>query len=87
MRTVHKYPLLSQGGNPLPIPVTAKVLLLAEQHGQLVLWVEVDLNHVVVSPRTFRIFGTGFDIPEGYEHRGSTMTTEGYLWHVYEELA
>lgn len=37
--------------------------------------------------RVFRVFGTGFDIPDGYEYRGTAITAEGALvWHLFERL-
>lgn len=47
-------------------------------------WVEyADGAPTVV--RTFEVFGTGHELPDGARHVGSTARTEdGFVWHLYE---
>jgi hypothetical protein len=34
--------------------------------------------------RTFRLFGTGHEIPDGWTHRG-TVSGDVFVWHLYEK--
>ena len=36
--------------------------------------------------RHFRIFGTGYSIPEGYEYIGTTLD-DLFVWHLFEKVA
>jgi hypothetical protein len=87
MRTVFKYPIPATGDVRIELPMNAKLVLCDTQGASFnpVLWFEIerDNDHEM---RTFRVFGTGHDIPDGYEHMGSVnheMT--GLVWHVYEK--
>jgi hypothetical protein len=82
MRKVLKYEI--DPGNQLDItlPADAFVVLVAEQYGKLTLWFDTAMEG---KARTFEVFATGQEIPEGYIHRGSAVCAGGYLiWHVYE---
>ena len=60
-----------------------KVIHVEKQHDQICMWVEVDKSIEHFPYRTFRVFGTGWDIIDGYEHRG-TWLDGAYVWHLYE---
>lgn len=57
---------------------------VADQHGELTLWGEVenDLKHC---ERRFEIYGTGHRINDGNRYIGSAVVGR-YVWHVYEVL-
>lgn len=49
------------------------------------LWFEVDPSRAPANA-TFRVFGTGHEIPDKCVHRGSVVINP-FVWHVYEEIA
>ena len=88
MKTVHKYKLkLTWEEQELQLPFAAKILSIQIQEGiGLRLWALVDpaLDYVV---RRFRVFGTGYPIPNNtpstYRHL-ATVQDGGFVWHVFE---
>ena len=52
------------------------------QHGTTTLWIEVT-DALVAKRRTFCIFGTGHEIPDGAVYVGTCMDRE-FVWHLYE---
>lgn len=66
--------------------VPSKVVHVGMKQGDVCIWVEqIDPASVglLLTERTFRVFGTGHPIPEGYHHHGSVVDG-GFVWHVYE---
>lgn len=49
------------------------------------LWCEVHPNGNTVE-RTFCLFGTGWNVPDGYEYLG-TLTDRVWVWHLYEKTS
>lgn len=42
-------------------------------------------DDVAATARTFEVFGTGHDLPDGAVWRGTTARTpDGFVWHLYE---
>ncbi len=40
------------------------------------------------TPRRFRVYGTGHDIPNTNQHVGSTVSVSGtFVWHLFEGCA
>src|SRR6187455_1333368 len=85
MRTVHKFTLLHDGGdNRIEMDRAGGILMVAEQNYLTTLWVCVD-TEAPTAVRTFRVFGTGHPIPEGWVPVGSFIAAAGYfVWHVFE---
>ena len=55
------------------------------QNDELCLWIEVDLSNNSEF-RTFGVFGTGHQIPEGWFYHGTALDLDGaFVWHVYEK--
>lgn len=79
-RVVWKYALAI--GPEQTIAFAGRIVHAAVQDSFPMLWVEVDRAGTPVA-RTFRIFGTGQTIPDGWEHRG-TVQDPPFVWHVYE---
>ena len=83
MRTIFKYDLML-GYNSLYLPDGYKVVHIAEQYGNLTMWVEQSIQN---SPnyRTFNVYGTGHQIPDDNAiHVGTALMSSGLVWHVYE---
>lgn len=93
-RRVWKYPLAVQVEQTIDMPFGARVIHVAEQHGEPTLWAEVIGTDPWVRklhrPRRFYIIGTGhvFDTRGAQiEYRGTVMLQRGHLvLHVYEEV-
>lgn len=82
-RQVWKYPLnLAARPQTVLLPAAAKAVLVAEQAGRLLLWVEVD-PETPSSPRTYTVVGTNETLPVGSEYVGSAFFG-GQDFHVYE---
>jgi hypothetical protein len=80
MRTVYKYPL--KVSEHIPIPKGGKILSVAEQNGEIFLWVEVDTTQEVEG-RFFIVYGTGWMIDEESIYVG-TVHSGLLVWHIYE---
>lgn len=67
---------------------SGKVLKVDCQFGPEVVQVWTDEpNDQDVVIRGARVFGTGMEIPEGWEHLGSVVTAQGQLvWHVFDVM-
>ena len=61
MRVIHKYTLLPE--TTLDVPEDSKILLVAEQHDDVCLWMESDTTKPLVR-RRFQVFPTGREIPK-----------------------
>ena len=84
MRTIHKFRFPRPNADlDLPIASTAKPVHVAMQDYGLHMWVELFTDHTVVTPRRFRVYGTGHDIPCDAAYVG-TAQDGPYMWHVYE---
>jgi hypothetical protein len=93
-RKVLKYTLpVDDQWHKINMPLSRKDVLFVGcqfESGTVEFWVEVHENEVD-SPerhaRTFRIYGTGFPIPEGVVHRGTTFgSAKRHVWHLYEDM-
>lgn len=47
-------------------------------------WIEQEPKPDVSMTRTVRVFGTGHEIPDGWEHLGSVVAYP-FVWHLYEK--
>lgn len=85
MRNIYKYDLML-GYNSLYLADGYKVLHVAEQYGNLTMWVEHTIGNLA-SHRIFNVYGTGQPIPDDRAmHVGTALMTSGLVWHVYESL-
>jgi hypothetical protein len=81
MPAVYKTPLWSdvqsvQAGKILHVGVDPKL------DAPVVVWHE----SVPMTNRLLHVVGTGHDIPEGTEYRGTAVRPDGFVFHVYEEV-
>jgi hypothetical protein len=77
MKMIYKYQI-----GTVQIPKGAKILTANRQGDDVVLWAEVDTT-TDREHRTFRVFGTGFEIPEGSTYI-NTFFDGPFVWHLYE---
>jgi hypothetical protein len=90
-RTVWKYTipvhvLSAMSTTVLHIPIGARLLHVAAQHGGIALWYEIPNPDAPKIQRGFQIFGTGTGpIDDHLTYVGTTMHAQGELvLHVYE---
>ena len=81
MKRIYKYSLKLQEIQSINAPVT-KVLCVQMQHGELVLWAEVDTDKASKELLVV-IVGTGHEIPENAGQYLSTVQDGSYVWHIY----
>lgn len=92
-RTVYKYAEILADTVTLDLPVGARVLRVetarhrTQARDALVFWAQVDRD-VPTERRTFRVFGTGHDMPDdvALEHVATVMDGP-FVWHVFEEIS
>lgn len=69
---------------PVAMPRGARLLYVAEQHGALCLWAQVDSTAPEVA-RRIHIVGTGHVIPGAAAYVGSALLQDGmFVFHVYD---
>ncbi len=82
MRTIHKYALQPIVNQVVSTHLGARVLHVAQQHGQITLWAEVDTAN---PPSTLdvHVVPTGGEVPLG-DFAGTVLVDDGlYVFHVY----
>jgi hypothetical protein len=52
--------------------------------GELWAWFIAPKNSMRMRPRKFKLFGTGQDIPYGFQYLGTAQTAQ-FVWHLFEE--
>lgn len=86
MRTIHKYAIpLQAGATSLSLPKSA-VVRLVHSYGRSDLvhvWFELD-SGAIRTERFFIVTGTGVNVPDDAEWRGSCVSPVGLVWHVWE---
>lgn len=84
MKTVYKYKIPLGVSVSVILPVGAKPVFTAVQEDEPTLWFEHSVHGMFKTEmRRFKVFGTGMDIPDKWNHVGSC--TDGvFVWHVYE---
>lgn len=84
MRTIWKYSL-EDGYSELWLSQTAQVVEVGlDPSGAWSLWA-LHFTTDPVDRRTFRVFGTGHEVPDGWKYVG-TFHEPGFVWHVFEDL-
>ena len=83
---IYKYRLDVGQIDPIMLPRDAEVLRVAQQSGEITMWVKLSLYAEKVA-RNFRVLGTGmqFSVPDGQDARYCGTAFVGvYVWHVFE---
>lgn len=83
-RAVHKFALLLGSENRIEMDQTAGILHVGMQGHLLMLWAVVDTEAPKFT-RTFKVFGTGELISDGWLPIG-TCFDGPFVWHVFELL-
>ena len=94
MRVVHKFHL-EIGETILSIPANAEIVHVAEQIGELQMWVELNPSAPKIN-RFFRVFCTGHPIDDIQDQLGFTlrpkyvgtalMAGSAFVAHIYEAI-
>ena len=91
MKTIHKHRLeISTEVQELRLPEEGEVLRVdyVQQERLIYMWVEVDADTVIDTPkeiRRFKVFTTGSGIPENAVYLGTTLDPlKPEAYHVYE---
>lgn len=92
MRTVYKYDLSLTDVSEIRMPTAAKIRHIDWQltsfNSGIKIWVEIDPDNPTFETRKFHIYGTGQGISSYHHlHRGTVITPDGFVWHVYEDMA
>jgi hypothetical protein len=84
-RAIWKFNLPIDDTSVAVMPEHAIPLAVAEQHGALYLWAEVD-ESAPIAQREFHIRGTGHPL-RGNEGKyiGTVVMTGGLVWHVFND--
>lgn len=84
VRAVWKFPVpLLAGEATHRMPAGAQVVHVAGQDGTPTVWAVVDPGSFMTEARTFRVVGTGQEIPGDAAYVG-TAHCGPYVWHVWE---
>ncbi len=84
-RRVYKYQFQADGEPVVHnMPMGATFLFADKQHDGIFGWFEVDTD-AKTDLRHFLIVGTGHNIPDRHDWRGS-MQDGPYVWHLYEAI-
>lgn len=89
--TIWRYDFPPQAGAAdyeLEMPASAQPIRVdrSDRGGLAVMWFLLNMQNAPGEEkvtRTFRIFGTGHEIPPGYRYLGSTPEA-AFIWHVFE---
>ena len=91
MKTIHKHRLeLLTEVQEIRLPEAGKVLRVdyVQQERLVYMWVEVDADTVIDTPREvrrFKVFSTGTGIPDNAHYIGTTLDQlKPEAYHVYE---
>lgn len=86
MRTVWKYVIPIDGGiHEFVVPLDAELAHVGQQEqGYVTMWLVIDSEQPKQVAR-FQVVGTGFPIPENWEHVG-TVQEGAFVWHLFEEV-
>ena len=87
MRKVFKYQFNILDGQPVTMPVGARIVASRVQVTQgdnaCFVWAEVDPEETRMEPRFLILRGTGHDVPDEALFVSTTFDQE-FVWHLYE---
>jgi hypothetical protein len=80
---IFKYSLDLVEKQKIEMPTNAKILSVQDQRGTICIWAEV--GDYTETGRTFRIVGTGHQIPDESLNFIATVQQGDFVWHIYEQ--
>ncbi len=87
MRVVYRHLIpIDDEEHDLVISAKHTILLVGSKEDEIRavhIWIEQDNEADVKVTRTFRVFATGQEIPEGWKAVGSVVIYP-FVWHLYE---
>lgn len=81
-RVIHKFEVPWGGAHVLKLPVGARIVHFAIQHGRPTFWALVN-PALGLGSGMFTVVGTGQPIDDGFQHVGTTMDGP-FVWHLME---
>jgi hypothetical protein len=85
MTKIYKYLMEITSYQQIKMPLSAKILKIAEQNNKLYLWAMVNnTNHTY--DMEIKIIGTGFQFKEEldrYEYVETVIMSDGFVWHIF----
>lgn len=87
MKTVWKFQVPIDGqAHSFQVPRSAELAHVGMQtRGAVMVWLVV-YTEAPIEEMKLRVFGTGQEIPEPWEHVGTVQDDE-FVWHVFEEIS
>lgn len=85
-QAVHKYPISITADVTVMMPEGAIVTAVGlDGSGRPCVWALVDPSKPAGEARKFGVYGTGGQVPDFWEFRG-TFFTMPFVWHVFEDM-
>lgn len=87
MKTIHKFPLSLREDVTHRLPAGAEIVHVGvDPREEICLWVMLDPNAPKTEARRFAVLGTGGQIADNLEYRG-TVRADPFVWHILEYKA
>lgn len=68
------------------LPYGSKIVHFGEKPDHsLHIWVEAEPDPLISMTHQFIILPTGAELPFGMEHLGTVVTSNGFVWHLYQQ--
>lgn len=85
MRSVWKWAIPTKTEFVISMPINAKFLHLTD-HPQLAMWWEIPDTGAPKESHTFKVFGTGWEMPDTPMVYLGTVFQGPFVFHVYDEV-
>lgn len=83
MAVIYKYPIPHPAeAVAIPLPIGAKILSVALMSDRPYVWCEVDPG-AALEPHPFAAVNTGRQAPSGLHFRGTLISSNGFVSHIY----
>jgi hypothetical protein len=85
MKTIWKYDVpIDDNDTEILMPSGAKILHVTIQMPHIITFWAI-VNNSLLETRTFRVFGTGQEIPDEYNYYLGTIMDKQFVWHLLEK--
>lgn len=87
MKVIWKFPIPNFGKHKIDLPDAAQIVEVGidPETDRPTLWCEVRPSNNRIE-RTFRVIATGQAVPEAASFKGTCISPDGLVFHVYEDL-